>query len=470
MRKVHCSPWFALAVALVVAARAHAEPLQIEVPESVSAPIVVKLDGNATQLQLVFQRPATRLCFAIHGGEPRVWYQGPGGKQREAKIVANRPCLVDPPLETVVTVERVAAGQTPLEVAFYDPEVAFDPLAWSIVDARHVKTAYPLLFRPLAGENNAPLRERVFVSAPRSTFRFVAFDLRPSDLQWLGSSPKIKQLPSKGEPVLALKPGVVGTTDICTLDGMCPRLRDELLTDRPPGVRSAPALGRWTTTEQEMDANAGVLEISVAHELAARGNAPAADYVRASESHDACVTATWKKIDPSYDAKRFALVSKDGTTVALDQVVEKRVRAACHTADFEKRRAALAAKVRAARGKDFERALAELEQRLPADPAQWPAVTAAPAAPAASSKAGVGVGLQLMKGRVWINAVLAGGAAERAGVRKGDYLIAVDGKPAGTVLEPVRDALQGAAGTDVTLTLERNGQPVETKIRRAPLP
>src|SRR3972149_1762813 len=49
----------------------------------------------------------------------------------------------------------------------------------------------------------------------------------------------------------------------------------------------------------------------------------------------------------------------------------------------------------------------------------------------------------------------AGGRAERAGVREGDFLSAIDGRPLepGTGLEEVSAALRGPAGTEVTLTL-----------------
>jgi carboxyl-terminal processing protease len=60
---------------------------------------------------------------------------------------------------------------------------------------------------------------------------------------------------------------------------------------------------------------------------------------------------------------------------------------------------------------------------------------------------------------------VAGGPAERAGAREGDILTAIDGDPlgAGTSLEEVSAALRGAAGTEVTLTLESPGSTEEPR-------
>ncbi len=82
-------------------------------------------------------------------------------------------------------------------------------------------------------------------------------------------------------------------------------------------------------------------------------------------------------------------------------------------------------------------------------------------------------------GGAWVRAVVAGGAAKRAGsVRAGDRLVAVDGRavaglPAGEVASLVR----GTAGTAVRLTVRRAaaaGQPppdvTATLVRSAPPP
>jgi carboxyl-terminal processing protease len=60
---------------------------------------------------------------------------------------------------------------------------------------------------------------------------------------------------------------------------------------------------------------------------------------------------------------------------------------------------------------------------------------------------------------------VAGGPAERAGAREGDILTAIEGDPlgAGTSLEEVSAALRGAAGTEVTLTLESPGSTEEPR-------
>jgi len=459
-----CSTW-------LVAAAAHADAPRVEVPEVIQAPVVVKLGAGDARFQLLFKRPASKLCYAAHGAQVHLRYQGSDGALKSERW-ENRPCLVDPAVEAQVVVDRAAGSAAgAIQLAFYDPDLRADPIAWGIDGERHLETAYPLLslYAPLSAESSGPLRERVFLSAPLSAFRVLAFDLRPTDPNWLGSSPDVKQLPRKGEPVVAVQPGVGATTDVCTLDGMCMRLRNDFLADRPSGALAWPALGRWTTTERAADDKAGVLDLDTAYPLAQRGNTAAAEYVKAWEAHDACVSATWKKIDPKYDAKRFALVSASGTTVGLDELVARRVRAACNTAGFEKRRAALAGKVRASRGKDFQQALAVLQQRLPADPAQWPA--AAAPAPSAQAPVGIGVALQSMKGRVYITKVLAGTPAEKAGVRAGDFLVAIDGAAAATAnLEAATRALAGPEGSEVKLTVERAGKPIELAARRARLP
>ncbi len=67
-----------------------------------------------------------------------------------------------------------------------------------------------------------------------------------------------------------------------------------------------------------------------------------------------------------------------------------------------------------------------------------------------------------------IIATLAGSPAEGAGVRVGDGVIAVDGKPvAGWTADEVVAAVRGPAGTEVTLGLLRDGETVEIMLTRA---
>jgi carboxyl-terminal processing protease len=70
--------------------------------------------------------------------------------------------------------------------------------------------------------------------------------------------------------------------------------------------------------------------------------------------------------------------------------------------------------------------------------------------------AGVGVELDLRDGNVTVIAPLAGTPADSAGIRSGDRIAAVDGKPThGLTMEEVQQALRGPPGTRVKLTIER---------------
>ncbi|KAG2483375.1 hypothetical protein HYH03_017731 [Edaphochlamys debaryana] len=82
-----------------------------------------------------------------------------------------------------------------------------------------------------------------------------------------------------------------------------------------------------------------------------------------------------------------------------------------------------------------------------------------------SSVTGVGVELSLTQGSGQANSQLKvvtpaeGGPSERAGVRPGDVITAVDGKPtAGISLYEASDLLQGPPGTPVTLTVRSPGK------------
>jgi len=75
--------------------------------------------------------------------------------------------------------------------------------------------------------------------------------------------------------------------------------------------------------------------------------------------------------------------------------------------------------------------------------------------------AGIGVELDLRNGFVTVIAPLAGTPADSAGIQPGDRIVSVNGKAThGMAIEEVQAAMRGAAGTRVTLGLERNDQVV----------
>lgn len=66
-------------------------------------------------------------------------------------------------------------------------------------------------------------------------------------------------------------------------------------------------------------------------------------------------------------------------------------------------------------------------------------------------------------GRIAVLEVLPGGPAERAGLRKGDVLLAVDGKPVER-MEDVTKVIAASPGKSVVLTVEREGQVLEIPV------
>ena len=70
--------------------------------------------------------------------------------------------------------------------------------------------------------------------------------------------------------------------------------------------------------------------------------------------------------------------------------------------------------------------------------------------------------------RLVVVAPLAGSPAEQAGLQAGDFVLAVDGESVdGTTMEDQISQIRGESGTDVTLTLERDGQePFDVTITR----
>ena len=70
--------------------------------------------------------------------------------------------------------------------------------------------------------------------------------------------------------------------------------------------------------------------------------------------------------------------------------------------------------------------------------------------------------------RILIVSTISGAPAEAAGLERNDVLVEVDGEPIlGWTVDEVTAAVRGPAGTDVALTLEREGQRVDVTITRA---
>ncbi|HSI33478.1 MAG TPA: PDZ domain-containing protein, partial [Tepidisphaeraceae bacterium] len=88
-----------------------------------------------------------------------------------------------------------------------------------------------------------------------------------------------------------------------------------------------------------------------------------------------------------------------------------------------------------------------------------------PVAPA-GKPGGVGMAIRLMEDNtIRVMGVKPGGPAEKAGVRAGDQLLAIDGKDASGFRDPT-EPIKGAAGTDVKLTVVRDGQRADVTVTR----
>ena len=80
--------------------------------------------------------------------------------------------------------------------------------------------------------------------------------------------------------------------------------------------------------------------------------------------------------------------------------------------------------------------------------------------------AGVGIQMDLRDGWITVVAPVAGGPAERAGIRTGDRIVAVEGKStAGWTADEASKALRGAPGTPINLSIERPGVTERIPIR-----
>ena len=71
--------------------------------------------------------------------------------------------------------------------------------------------------------------------------------------------------------------------------------------------------------------------------------------------------------------------------------------------------------------------------------------------------------------RIVVQVVNEGSPAERAGVRAGDVITAIEGAPAGADLQNVVGRIRGPAGTSVRIAFERDGRPLELVLRRKSL-
>lgn len=72
--------------------------------------------------------------------------------------------------------------------------------------------------------------------------------------------------------------------------------------------------------------------------------------------------------------------------------------------------------------------------------------------------AGIGVEVDLRDEQITVIAPIDGSPAARAGVKAGDRILAVDGRPLrGAKLDRIVDVMRGAAGTKVTITVGRTG-------------
>ena len=72
------------------------------------------------------------------------------------------------------------------------------------------------------------------------------------------------------------------------------------------------------------------------------------------------------------------------------------------------------------------------------------------------------------QGRLVVNELASGGPAERAGVAPGDLVVAVAGERVASLAELFRQIWrQGPAGTEIPLTLARNGAPLHLQVRSA---
>ncbi len=84
-----------------------------------------------------------------------------------------------------------------------------------------------------------------------------------------------------------------------------------------------------------------------------------------------------------------------------------------------------------------------------------------------NSFSGIGASIRKLKeDLVYIAEVYSDSPAEKAGLRRFDRIIAIDGKPAGTDVKDIVARIRGTKGTSVALTVERLGSPIDIKVTR----
>jgi len=84
---------------------------------------------------------------------------------------------------------------------------------------------------------------------------------------------------------------------------------------------------------------------------------------------------------------------------------------------------------------------------------------------------GIGVSLYPLAGKAMIIDVVEGGAADKIGLKKGDFIVAVNGKSVvGARMDTIANRIKGPDSTIVNLTYERNNSPKNLVIQRGPVP
>jgi len=82
------------------------------------------------------------------------------------------------------------------------------------------------------------------------------------------------------------------------------------------------------------------------------------------------------------------------------------------------------------------------------------------------SASGVGLSFRMVEDRIIVSDIFQEMAADKAGVKIGDQIIAIDGRSIqGRNSEDVDFLLRGAPGSSVELTLKQGGQAAETKVK-----
>lgn len=80
---------------------------------------------------------------------------------------------------------------------------------------------------------------------------------------------------------------------------------------------------------------------------------------------------------------------------------------------------------------------------------------------------GIGVEIEFVRGELAFKKVLDGGPADKAGLKAGDRVVAVDGHDVkGWEISRLSDALKGKEGEPVTLSVTRQGQPLNLVVNR----